>query len=227
MATTWKRLCYDDEPILKTFVNAKGDLISASADDTPVIIGIGNPGEVLTVGGAGASGLQWAAAGGAAHDMFSTTHQDTTGAAAVVDGDVMIGNATPKWSKLAISVPSATFINMLGVANGETRPSWKGLFDATVPTTIAPSDSAAAGTAVVAARRDHKHAAPATYPPSSHALSAHSAAAANISMAGYQLTDIVQHLVADAAARVALTPVVGKNCFQVDTLSMYVCTAIA
>lgn len=227
MAVTWKRLCYDDEPILKTFMAAKGDLISASANDTPVILGIGNAGDILKVGGAGASGLVWEAPGGVNHDMFSGTHQDTTGAAAAVDGDLIIGNATPKWSKLAISIPAATFINVLGIANGELRPSWKGLFDATVPTTIAPSDSAAAGTSVAVARRDHQHASPATYPPGSHALSGHSAAAANISMAGYQLTDIVDHLVADAAARVALTPVVGKRVFQVDTLSMYVCTTTA
>jgi hypothetical protein len=227
MAVTWKRLCYDDEPILKTFMTAKGDLISASADDTPVILPIGNAGDILKVGGAGATGLLWEAPGGVNHDMFSAIHQDTTGVAAVVDGDVIIGNATPKWSKLAISIPAATFLNVFGVANGELRSSWKALFDATVPTTIAPSDSAAAGTAVAAARRDHKHAAPATFPPSTHALSAHSAAAANISMGGNQLTDIVDHLVADAAARVALTPVVGKRCFQVDTLSMYVCTTIA
>jgi hypothetical protein len=67
-------------------------------------------------------------------------------------------------------VPAATFFNVLGVFNAETRPSWKALFDATVPTTIAPSDAAAAGTAVAAARRDHLHGAPATFPATAHAL---------------------------------------------------------
>lgn len=226
MGTTWKRLCYDDEPILKTFMDNKGDLISASTNDTPVILPIGNAGDVLTVGGVGASGLQWSAPIAVAHNMFSATHGDTTGAASPVDGDIIIGNVTPAWSKLAISVPAATFINMLGIANGETRPSWKGLFDATVPTTIAPSDAASAGTATVSARRDHKHAAPATYPPSSHALSGHTAAGANISMAGYQLTDIVLHTVADAAALALLTAVKGKAAFQTDTASMYICTSV-
>ena len=115
---------------------------------------------------------------------------------------------------------------MLGVANGETRPSWKALFDSTVPGTIAAGASAAAGTATVAARRDHTHGAPSTWAPSSHALSAHTAAAANISMAGYQLTDFVVHKVADATARTALTAVVGKIAFQVDTLALYICTAV-
>jgi hypothetical protein len=59
------------------------------------------------------------------HNMFSSTHGDTTGAAAPVDGDIVIANATPKWSKLAISIPSVGNINYLGIANGELRPSWK------------------------------------------------------------------------------------------------------
>jgi hypothetical protein len=226
MAPTWKKLCYEDDAILKSFIAAKGDLISASANDTPVILSIGNPNDVLAVGGAGASGLQWVAPAATSHDIFSATHTDVSGAASPVDGDTIIGNATPKWSKLAISIPAATFINLLGVANGELRPSWKALFDATVPTTIAPSDSASAGSAVAAARRDHQHAAPATFPPSSHAVSAHSAAVANVAMGGYQITDPVLHQVADAAALAALTGVVGKFAYQIDVGAMYICTAL-
>ena len=162
-----------------------------------------------------------------AHNIFSTPHGDTTGAAAVVDGDIIIGNVTPKWSKLAISAPAATFFNVLGVLNTETRPAWKALFDATVPTTIAANATAAAGSAVAAARRDHTHGSPATWPPSSHAFSAHTAAGGNIDMAGYQLTNNVIHTVADATARNALTPVVGKMVFQTDTLAAYICTSAA
>jgi hypothetical protein len=60
-----------------------------------------------------------------AHNLFSTTHGDTTGAASPVDGDIIIGNVTPKWSKLAITIPAAGTLNYLGVNNGELRPSWK------------------------------------------------------------------------------------------------------
>jgi hypothetical protein len=42
-----------------------------------------------------------------------------------VDGDLIIGNVTPEWSKLAVSIPGANLINILAVANGELRPSWK------------------------------------------------------------------------------------------------------
>jgi hypothetical protein len=114
--------------------------------------------------------LSWSATTtAAAHALLSATHSDTL-AAAVADGSIIIGNVTPKWSALAISVPAAGLINHLAVANGETRPSWKALFDATVPTTMAPSDAAAAGTAVVAARRDHTHGAPATWTATAHNL---------------------------------------------------------
>jgi hypothetical protein len=173
-------------------------------------------------------GTDWtSAAPGAptAHDMLSASHGDTT-AAAVAAGSIIVGSAT-KWEKYALSAPAAGLLNILGVANGETTPTWKALFDATVPTTIAPSDAAAAGSAMAAARRDHKHAAPATFPPTAHALSGHTAAVANISMGGYQLTDEVIHTVADNAALIALTAVVGKMAFQADTLAAYICTVAA
>jgi len=92
-----------------------------------------------------------------AHALFSTTHSDIAAAAAPVDGDMIIGNATPKWSKLAISIPGgAGLLNVMGIVTGELRSSWKALFDATAPAAIG---TAAAGTATTAAHRDHVHAA--------------------------------------------------------------------
>lgn len=44
---------------------------------------------------------------------------------------------------------------------------------------------------------------------------------------GQQFTDSVIHTVADATARNALTPLVGKMCWQSDTLAPYVCTVAA
>ena len=61
----------------------------------------------------------------------------------------------------AATAPAATFINVVGIGNGETAYTNKALFDATSPSTQAFADAAAAGTAVVTARRDHKHAMPA------------------------------------------------------------------
>ena len=230
MAAVWKKLAYEDDVMLKTVADANS-VIYAVTDNTPAALTMaastivarlaaGNVvaatvAEILTLLGISST-----------HNMFSTTHADTAAAANPVDGDLIIGNVTPKWSKLAISIPAAGLINHLAVANGELRPSWKALFDATAPTTIAPGDTATAGTAVVAARRDHLHTAPATYPPAAHALSAHSNAAAVVPFAGQQATDFVLHAVANAAGLAGLTGVVGKMAWQTDVLAVYLCVSI-
>ncbi len=230
MAVTWKALAYSDDVILKTVADANSVLYAIS-DNTPAALAMAAStvvarlaaGNVVAASVAEMQTLLGIGGAPAAHDLLAASHGDTL-ADAVTDGDIIIGNATPKWSSLAITVPGAGLINHLAVANGETRPSWKALFDATVPGTIAPSDAAVAGTATVAARRDHAHATPATYPPTAHALSGHTAATADIALAGYQATNHVVHTVADATARLALTPVVGKLVWQTDTLALYACT---
>lgn len=89
-----------------------------------------------------------------AHNILSATHGDSL-AASVVDGDVMIGNVTPAWSRLAVSIPAANVRNVLGIDNGEVRPSWKTALDGTNPADIAAS--ASPGTSLVFAHRDHVH----------------------------------------------------------------------
>jgi trimeric autotransporter adhesin len=59
------------------------------------------------------------------------------------------------------TAPAAGLTNVVAIENGETVYKNKALFDATVPSTQAFGDAAAAGSAAVAARRDHKHAMPA------------------------------------------------------------------
>jgi hypothetical protein len=58
------------------------------------------------------------------------------------------------------TAPAAGLRSVLGIDNGETSFSSKALFDATAPSTQAYSDAAAVGSAMSAARRDHKHAMP-------------------------------------------------------------------
>jgi hypothetical protein len=61
---------------------------------------------------------------------------------------------------VAATAPAAGLYNYVGITNGETAYTNKALFDATAPSTQASGDSAAVGSAAVAARRDHKHAMP-------------------------------------------------------------------
>lgn len=182
-------------------------------------------GKVLT-----SNGTDWvseAPTAAASHNLLADPSHGDVLNDTVTDGDVIIGNVTPKWSALAIDAPAATFFNVLGVLNGETRPSWQALFDATVPTVIGESDVGAAGTAVVVARRDHQHESPATFAPSAHALSAHSVAVANLDIGGYEAENLTLHQVADNAALLALDEVVGKIAFQIDTGAAYILTALS
>jgi len=92
------------------------------------------------------------------HDLLGADHQDTL-ADTVIDGDVIIGNATPKWSRLARAVPAVNVRNVLGIDDTETRPSWKTALDATNPADIA--GAASPGTALPFSHRDHVHKHPA------------------------------------------------------------------
>jgi len=118
--------------------------------------------------------VAWDAAAGASHArvhniLDSADHGDSlTGA--VVDGDLIIGNVTPKWSRLAVSVPAANVRNVLGIDNAELRPSWKAALDGTLPETITVGGAGQAGTSLVFAHRDHNHPAPATWAATAHNL---------------------------------------------------------
>ena len=90
-----------------------------------------------------------------AHNILSVTHSDTL-AGAVVIGDIMVANGTPKWGRLAIQVPAANVRNVVGVDNGEIVPTWKTALDATNPAAIAVT--ASPGTSLVFSHRDHIHA---------------------------------------------------------------------
>src|SRR3990167_4250893 len=100
-----------------------------------------------------------ALSGGSTNALLDGANHTDTLAGTVVDGDTIIGNVTPKWSRLGITIPGADILNVLGVANGELRPSWKSIFDATNPAALGV---AAPGTSLIAAHRDHVHLDPVT-----------------------------------------------------------------
>jgi hypothetical protein len=73
----------DSNAIQNAIVDAKGDLIAASAADTPARLAVGTNGQILTADSTTATGLKWAAAaGGNTNPAFrafrSTTSQSIT-----------------------------------------------------------------------------------------------------------------------------------------------------
>lgn len=79
MAVTWKKLAYEDDVITKAFMAAKGDLISASADDTPLILGVGANDECLIADSGEATGLKWGTPSGITPAAHKDSHDPEDG----------------------------------------------------------------------------------------------------------------------------------------------------
>lgn len=58
-----------DNAVPKSLVDAKGDLIAATADNTPARLAVGTNGHVLTADSTQSTGIKWAAAGGVDYGM--------------------------------------------------------------------------------------------------------------------------------------------------------------
>jgi hypothetical protein len=90
-----------------------------------------------------------------AHNVGDTAAHPDVLVTSPATGDALVYDATAtKWKNVPVS-------------GGVTLSSAN-------PTTAAPSDSASAGTSLSATHGDHRHGMPATWPPTSHAHSAHS-----------------------------------------------------
>jgi hypothetical protein len=63
----------DSNAIQNAIVDAKGDLIGATAADTPARLAVGTDGQVLTADSTAATGLKWAASTGNGWTLASTT----------------------------------------------------------------------------------------------------------------------------------------------------------
>jgi hypothetical protein len=70
----------DANAIQNTIVDAKGDLIAATAADTPARLAVGTNGQILTADSTAATGLKWATAGGGDFVRIATTPFTTSSA---------------------------------------------------------------------------------------------------------------------------------------------------
>lgn len=90
-----------------TILDAKGDLISATAADTPARLAVGTAGQVLTVDSSTATGLKWAtpAGGGKVLQVVSATTSTETAVAGTTYGDTTLtASITPASTSSKIMV---------------------------------------------------------------------------------------------------------------------------
>jgi hypothetical protein len=73
----------DSNAIQNAIVDAKGDLISATAADTPARLAVGTNGQVLTADSAESTGLKWATPTAAGDSWSLVTSTTTTGTASI------------------------------------------------------------------------------------------------------------------------------------------------
>jgi hypothetical protein len=78
------RLGAGDTAIQPTILNAKADLLTATAADTPARLAVGADGTVLTAASGEATGLQWAAPAAGGMTLLSTT--TLTGSSVTISG---------------------------------------------------------------------------------------------------------------------------------------------
>jgi hypothetical protein len=96
----------DTNAIQNAIVDAKGDLIAATAADTPARLAVGTNGHVLTADSTTATGLKWAAAAGGGK-VLQVVFASTSTA-------ITIATTTPTDSGLTASItPSATSSKIL------------------------------------------------------------------------------------------------------------------
>jgi hypothetical protein len=94
------RLGAGDTAIQPTILNAKADLLTATAADTPARLAVGADGTVLTAASGEATGLQWAAPAAGGMTLLSTT--------TLTGSSVTISSINQSYINLYVQITGAT-----------------------------------------------------------------------------------------------------------------------
>jgi len=213
MAITWKKIAYEDDVITEAFMAAKGDLISASADDTPLILSIGSNDHVLTADSGEATGIKWAAPAAPAAHKDSHDPQDgsdpldsAAGAeiSAVVAAGVGVAHAFARADHIH-AINHAITDNHLVTVDGTTNQP-------------ADTELARFTTLGLEGRTPAEVAA-------SMALDDIGVPDAAVDFDLQEATDLVVMTVANEAALPAANVALGQLCWATAELTLHVCTA--
>jgi hypothetical protein len=116
----------DSNAIQNAIVDAKGDLIGATAADTPARLAVGTNGQVLTADSAEATGLKWAtASGGFTYAAYTPTFTNFT-----------LGNGTINIARWA---QSGKMVHVYGIVTLGSTSSVSGSITVALPVTAASS----------------------------------------------------------------------------------------
>lgn len=83
-------------------LTTKGDIWAYSTADDRFPVGGAADGEVLTRDAASTFGFKWSAAASGTNALLDGANHTDTVAGTVVRGDIIVGNSTPKWARVAV-----------------------------------------------------------------------------------------------------------------------------
>lgn len=212
MAVTWRKLAYEDDVITKAILDAAGDIIYASADNTPAVLSAGSNTNVLTLAGGVPT---WAAP--AAPSAHKDSHDpedgadalDTAAPAALLEVQVSGVGSSHSFARadhaheIVHDITDNSLVTIDGTSNAPvdddiavfTEDGLEGQTPAEVAATMALDDIGVPDAAV--------------------------------DFDLQQATDLVVMTVANEAALPAASVAVGQLCWATAELSLHVCTADA
>ena len=209
MAITWRKLAYEDDVITKGLIDAAGDIIYGSADNTPAILSVGDNGQVLTL----AAGVPtWAAAG--APDAHKDTHDPE-------DGGDPLDTAAP--AELA-SVQASGVGSSHSLARADHQHQIQESMADDHIVTVNDADAADGEVLHFTATGGVEGKTPALLA-ASMALDDIGVPDAAVDFDLQQATDLVFMTVANEAALPAANVSVGQPCWCTAELTLHVCTA--